>query len=106
MPQPRKYASSAARQAAYRKRDRLSQQEHLQRQGLPPMPRIASMPGTPRWNAALTSAHQLVACVCEEMQDYYGDRSEAWQESERGEAFEERRGEIEEMLSQMEPLLG
>jgi hypothetical protein len=40
------------------------------------------------------------------MQDYYGDRSEAWQESERGEAFEERRGESEEMLSQMEPLLG
>ena len=36
------------------------------------------------------------------MRDYYNERTETWQESERGEQFQERLDAIEELLSQFE----
>lgn len=38
MPQPRKYASRAQQQAAYRQRRALSEAQHLAQKGLPPLP--------------------------------------------------------------------
>ena len=61
MAPPRKYVSSAERQAAYRARTRQEQQRQLQQKGLPVLPTIATFPGWPRWRSALQSARALVA---------------------------------------------
>ena len=65
---------------------------------------IATLPGQARWIAALSSAQALVAQVSTEMRDYYDERTETWQESERGEQFQERLDALEELLSQFEQI--
>ena len=42
--------------------------------------------------------------ICDEMQDYYEDRSETWQESEKGEDFTEKMEEIQELRDQLEAM--
>jgi hypothetical protein len=105
MPQPRQYASSAARQAAYRARCEKARRETLLSQGLPAFPAVATLPGWARWNASLAAAQALLAQVSQEMQDYYDARSETWQESERGEAFTERQEAIEALSGELQTLL-
>jgi hypothetical protein len=39
------------------------------------------------------------------MADYYDQRSEGWQESERGEAFTERQEALEALLSELDTLI-
>src|ERR1700679_4035122 len=90
MPQVRKYASHADRQAAYRHRCEQERLRALAGKGLPPVPAIAAMPGWRRWRSALGLAAALVAMVRQEMEQYLADRSEAWQASERGDQFQER----------------
>ena len=97
MSQERKHASPAHRQAAYRARCEQARQTQLREKGLPALPSIASIPGWPRWNASLKSAHELIANTVDEMQDYYDDRSEEWQESERGVEHVDRLNDIEEL---------
>jgi hypothetical protein len=48
------------------------------------------MPGTARWRQAVANALDLLSMVVDEMDSYFGDRSEQWQESERGDSFRER----------------
>ncbi len=105
MPRPRTYASAAARQAAYRARCELARKEQIRQQGLPPLPTIATLPGGPRWKAALTAAHTLLRQVSAEMQDYFDARSERWQESERGETFTERQQAVEALADECQSLL-
>ena len=90
MPQPKKHASSADRQKDYRKRCARARQVELTGKGLPPLPAIATMPGRQRWSASLNAAHELVERTVEEMQEYFDERSEEWQEGERGEEHQER----------------
>jgi len=90
MPQPKKHASSADRQKAYRKRCARARQAEMNGKGLPPLPVIANMPGWPRWNASINAAHELVDRTVEEMQEYFGERTQAWQEGERGGKHQER----------------
>ena len=90
MPQARQYESAAARQAAYRERQKQAQSAQLQAKSLPPLPSLPTMPGQARWNALLKQAHWALAQVCQEMDEYAAARSENWQESQRGEAFDER----------------
>ena len=90
MPQRKMHASHAHRQAAYRKRCLEAQQRQLQEKGLPALPAIPTVPGTPRWRLAVAKATELLSMVAQEMEDYFADRSEEWQESERGEGFRER----------------
>jgi hypothetical protein len=98
MPQPKKYASPAARQAAYRHRCEQALQVTLAGKGLPSLPVIATMPGWPRWNASFRSAQELIADTLGEMQDYFEDRSESWQEGERGEEHQEKMASVEAVL--------
>ncbi len=102
MPQPRKYASPAQRQAAYRHRREQARQQQMAARGLPPLPGIPTMPGQARWSAAWTMARALMEQMSTEMQDYYQARTEEWQESERGEEFALRLDAVENLLSQME----
>jgi len=83
MPTPRQYASAAQRQAAYRLRCR---EQARAARGRAPLP---SQPGRRRWASLCGQALSLVEQMAQEMEVYYDQRSEAWQDSERGEAFTE-----------------
>lgn len=98
MPQERKYASSAGRQAAYRKRCERTRQLELAAKGLPALPAISTMPGLPRWNASLNTARELVERTVDEMQEYFDERSEEWQEGERAEGHQEKIDSVQTLL--------
>ena len=97
MPTPRKYENAAARHAAYRKRQAEALRLEQQRKGLPTLPAIPAMPGTARWDKILAEAAVLLYTVVSERESYYDDRSEEWQESERGEEFLERTDALKEI---------
>lgn len=92
MPTPRKYATNADRQAAYRTRcTAISSTE----KPLPPTP------GYRRWAIMLSQVQGLLTAVTEEMTTYWEVRSTVWQDSERGEAFTERVEMLEALLDQV-----
>lgn len=108
MPQPRLHISHAARQAAYRRRQEAARQGEAARQsehmakGLPPLPAIATLPGNARWRQATSHAARLLADILAEMEEYCDERSEAWQESERGEAHQERMDALRQMVEALD----
>jgi hypothetical protein len=53
----------------------------------------------------LTAAHALVDQVHQEMATYFEERSESWQESERGEQFMERQEAIGSLADELASLL-
>jgi hypothetical protein len=105
MPQPKLHASAAARQAAYRKR--CEQERRIERlsKGLPPLPAIPTMPGWARWNTALRLAQDLIERTQVEMEQYFDDRSETWQESERGEEHQNAINIVQGTVEAMSDLL-
>ena len=104
MPTPRRYASQAERQAAYRQRQAELRRKEQEAKGLPALPAIASIPGHARWQGLLRQAELLLRIVQEEMQEYYDGRSESWQEGERGEVFLERLQAVQEAHATIEDL--
>ena len=104
MPQLRQYESRAAQQAAYRKRQVLSQQELLKQKGLPMLPAIPTLPGNVRWRAMIEQAQALLSAATEEMQTYHDDRSEQWQESDRGAQFLDKLESLQETISQLQDI--
>jgi hypothetical protein len=104
MPQARKYATRAAQQVAYRQRCEQARKTEMAAKGLPSLPAISTLPGWPRWNASLKAAHELLACTLGEMQDYFDDRTEVWQESERGEEHQEQIASLETLLDALSDL--
>jgi len=82
MPSPKRYASSAAKQKAYRLR-----QQNVQTQ--PPIP---AKPGPARWRALRKNALFLLEALAAKMREFADQGSEAWQESEKAQDFEERQG--------------
>jgi hypothetical protein len=106
MPQERKHNTDAARQRAYRARREQARQIALTQKGLPALPAIATVPGWPRWNASFTAAHALIADSLTQMQDYFDDRSQTWQESERGAEHQERIASVEAALDAVGELIG
>jgi len=101
----KKCRTNAQRQAAYRCRTQQAREKQLLDRSLPPLPAIPSIPGNARWNAALRQAKWFVETTAGEMQEYYEERSEPWQESERGTTFEERLNAVQEMLSNLEEFI-
>jgi len=97
-------SAHAQRQAAYRQRCGRARLAELAERGLPASPPIPTIPGNARWNAAIARAQVLLDGVRAEMEGYHADRSEAWQESERGEAFTERLEAIEAVCNELEQL--
>ena len=104
MPQPRKYESRSQQQAAYRKRQALSQRELLSQKGLPPLPAIPSMPGNARWSAMIAQAQTLLSAAAEEMQTYHDARSEPWQESCKAEELLAKLDRLQESVAQLEDI--
>ena len=105
MPTPKQYATSAARQHAYRLRAALSRQQQLQAKGLPVLPAIASLPGETRWRALHQQAVVALATQQTEMQSYYDARSDTWQASERGDLFLARLEALESLLNELDACL-
>lgn len=101
MPQPKHYETNAQRQAAYRGRSLQARQAQLAARALPALPAVPTMPGHRRWAALIQLAQWALQSALDEMQDYHDERSEAWQESDRAEAFQERFSLLEQAL---EPL--
>lgn len=89
MPTPRKYATNAERQAAYRARCAVTAPAYA----VPP-----SVPGPRRWGVLTDQARKLLDGVSEEMASYWDARSEAWQNSERGERLTEQMETLAEIL--------
>jgi hypothetical protein len=104
MPAPRRYATAALRQAAYQKRKDAARENELRAKGLPPMPLIPTMPGTRRWALMLASARALVQAICDEREGYSDDRSEQWQDSDKGTDFHEHTEEIADLLTAIDEI--
>ena len=81
MPAARKYESAADRQAAYRLRCK-------ERERSPPSSRATGSVYR-RWEAMQRQALSILEQVTGEMEVYFDQRSEAWRDSDRGEAFAE-----------------
>ena len=90
MPQPKYDESAAARQAAYHKRCAGVRRAELAARGLPSLPAIPTMPGWPRWSASKEAAHHLIERTVAEMQGYFDDLSEEWQDRERGQEHQDK----------------
>jgi hypothetical protein len=102
MPQPRQYENRAAQQAAYRKRQTISQQQMLSQKGLPPLPSLPTIPGQARWRAMMVQAQALLGQAAEEMQSYHDERSEPWQDSTKAEELLARIEHLQEAMAQLE----
>lgn len=102
MPQPRRHSSQAVRQAAYRTRLVQARAAQLNARGLPPLPAIPTLPGNARWTSAISQAACLLTTVVVEMQDYFDERSEEWQEGERAEIHQQRLEAIQEIVEGLE----
>ena len=98
---PERTLTPAEKMQRYRQRQAEARQAALLA-GAPAAPAIATMPGNARWNAIIDQARSALAAVVEEMQSYYDDRSEEWQEGERAEALQERIDALEEVIETLQ----
>ena len=105
MPTPRKHANNAERQAAYRSRRSLRSQSQLITQ-IPASEgsQVSSKPSYRQWRAKIVEARSLIESIKEQMELYYDERSEQWQQSEQGEKHSETMELIEEIVSLMQDL--
>lgn len=104
MPTPRKHACGAQRQRAYRARCRLAREEELRAKNMPGHAAVPTIPGPARWKALLDKAREALTAVRQEMDAYRDQRSEAWQESAKGEEFQERLARIEQACDSVETI--
>ncbi len=93
---------AAARQQRFRKRQLEARRREQSEKGLPSMPAISTMPGHARWRAALKVAQTLLEQVRDEMENYYDERSESWQEGDAGTLFDEHQQALESTLTQLD----
>jgi hypothetical protein len=102
MPQPRKYATRADQQSAYRQRRVASDRELLSKKGLPALPAIPTMPGNARWSAMIAQAHLLLSEAVVEMQSYHDDRSQEWQDGAKAEDLLAKLEHLQETMDQLQ----
>ena len=93
---------AALRQHRFRQRQREAPRREQVAKGLPALPAMPTLPGDRRWHASLLAAEALVRQVHEEMDAYYSERSENWQEGEAGMQFEQRQEAVKGILTQLE----
>jgi hypothetical protein len=96
---------TAARQQRFRERQAQVRRTEQLAKGLPALPVIPTLPGWPRWNASFLAAQELIACSLGEMQGYFEDRSESWQESQRGDDHQEKIASVEAIMQALGDLL-
>jgi hypothetical protein len=99
MPRTRKYQTNGERQAAYRRRCAKASDADLMNKTPGSIP---SAPGRRRWKAMVKAASALLDCADGEMQDYFDQRSETWQDSQAGESIAEMLESVHEALVTLE----
>ena len=104
MPAPRKHASPAKRQLAYRQRREAARIADTHAKGIPLTAAIPTMPSTARWNALIDMTKSLLGAVQKEMEDYRDDRSETWQEGEKCEDFQATIDLVADALASVEAI--
>ncbi len=101
MPQPRRHTDAAAKQRAYRERQAQARRAEQEAKGLPPAPPIPTMPSHARWQALLNQARLVLETARDEMQTYYDDRSQQWQQSDRATAMQEQIDMLEQVIGEL-----
>jgi hypothetical protein len=104
MPQERRYQDNAAKQRAYRARQAQARRAEQQAKGLPPAPPLPTLPSRLRWQALLAQAQLALETAHDEMQAYFEDRSEAWQQGERAATLVEQIDQLEVVLAELAAL--
>jgi len=104
MPTPRKYASSAERQAAHRRRSREAVAALSAAKGLPAVSPVTTLPSIRRWQALLHAASHALESARDEMQVYVENRSEGWQDSQKAEEMQERIQAIEAAMDALQSI--
>jgi len=94
MPTPRKHANPAQRQRAYMERQRAA--KLVAAKSMPAGAVVATMPSTARWKALTHQAQTILLTLLSEMEAYRDERSEAWKDSEKCEAFQEIVDQVED----------
>lgn len=62
------------------------------------------MPGTARWKAQHLLALNTLQAMGAEMQDYFENRTEGWQEGERGQAMMSRLELLDDVIAAVQEL--
>jgi hypothetical protein len=65
---------------------------------------IPTTPGERRWKALTQQARAALQTTLDEMQDYFDQRSENWQEGDKGLAVQDRLEALEEILGLVDEL--
>lgn len=86
--------TNTARQRAFRQRQKETRANAIAL-GAPTGPATPTMPGTARWKAMQEQATRALETIIQEMEAYQADRSEEWQESDKGEEFQDKLTEIQ-----------
>jgi hypothetical protein len=102
MPQPRQHADAAAKQRAYRARQAQARHDEMQAKGLPLAPPLPTLPSRTRWQALLAQARLSLETARDEMQTYFDERSETWQQGERAAALQDHIDSLGQALDELE----
>jgi hypothetical protein len=62
------------------------------------------MPSMSRWTTALAHAYDLLNSTQGEMQAYFDERSDTWQESEKGEEFQRKIDSVQEAINALDDI--
>ena len=104
VPTPRKYESNAARQKAHRAGKAQAIKEQLAAKQFPGAAPIPTIPSMTRWKALHSNAQAALEAMQDEMQAYYDERSEQWQESDKGQHFQDLLDQTEQARAGVDEL--
>jgi hypothetical protein len=104
MPSPRQHTDNAARQKAYRDRRKQDIADQLTAKGIPAAAPIPTMPSMTRWQALHEQATAALQAIQDEMTAYHSDRSERWQEGERGQHFQDVIDQLDDAQQTLESI--
>jgi hypothetical protein len=104
MPTPKQYDSPAARQKAFRKRKAQAIKEQLAAKQFPNAVAVSNIPSMIRWKALHSNAQAALEAMQSEMQAYYDERSEQWQESDKGQHFQDLLDQTEQARAGVDEL--
>lgn len=104
MPTPKVYESTAERMRAYRLRKKQAAGSELDVAGVGASASLGTAARYAHWNALIKSAQAALQTAHDQMEAYFADRSDRWQESDRGEQFQERIDSLENLLEDLAAL--
>jgi hypothetical protein len=104
MPQPRRHQSAAAKQRSYRQRLEARFGDSVCTGRIPKGSAVPGIPSTARWRALRGQAIEVLGILKDEMESYQADRSDNWQQSERGEAFQEKLDLLQEAMEALDSI--